>query len=420
MSTNVNVNFDLLACENGTVWYTCEAAPEPTNIAKEFQERNIPINFAAKAEGIDWGKKKKIAIFYLGGPTGLFSNFKSKLISEKSDVPGYFCWEGANDFKDCDLRWFNPDVASYSSPSCFYFNANGNVYRTTGQKPFYQLVWKNSSILQLNAGAPATHGYSACYLSNGEVWVQDNPCNRELCYYLPANIADWMHLSFFDDKNVKIVLGMHNVVYILCEYPEEQRLFCVSILTGYNIYFDYTMEIDRSNFKMVKEEGVENIPLEEDKSMSSKTILKMVGLSEIVLCWCKEGVYFWRVSNGSSPLEETSSHPVSKNSKYFYPFKFFEDKNIIDVAAGKHFYVLCDDGVYTIPSKCEEDDNYSRNFTLTPLKLPIFDENLPVIFSSYFSAVSKLGKSARSRIESEEPEAKKQKVIDEENEKKDE
>ena len=408
---SANVNFDLLACENGTVWYTCESAPEPTNIAKEFQARNIPINFAAKA----WAWNE--TIFFLGGPTGLFSNFNSKLTAEKSDVPDYFCWEGAKDFRDCDLRWFNPEVNGFEPPRCFYFNAKGNVYRTTEQKPFYQLVWKNCSILQLNAG-PQKNGYLGCYLSNGEVWVKENPDNCRL-RILPTNIDGWIHLSFFDDKNVKIVLAMHYVVYILCEYPEEQRLFCLSA-GGYNIYFGYRKKNVLSNFKkkMVKEEGLENIPLEEDKTMSSRTILKLVGLSEIVLCWCKEGVYFWRVDNGSSPLEETECHPVCRNSHYFYPFKFFDDKNIIDVAAEKHFYVLCDDGVYTIPSETEEG-YYSRNFTLTPLKLPIFDENLPVLFSSYFSAVSKLGKSARSRIEPEEPEFKKQKVIDEENENKD-
>ena len=415
MSTNVN--FDLLACENGTVWYTCESAPEPTNIAKEFQKRNVPINFAAKATTDRKGEK--IAIFYLGGPTGLFSNYKSKLISEKSDVPGYSCWEGAKDFENCDLRWFNPEIACYSPPKCFYFNAKGNVYRTTERKPFYQLVWKNRSILQLNGPGPQINGFSACYLTNGEVWIQDNPCNSELRDILPTTIDNWVHFPFFDDKNVKIVLAMYNVVYILCEHPEEQRLFCITV-SGYNISNFSTLKIDRSNFKLVKEEGLEYIPLEEDKSMSSKTILKMVGLFEIVLCWCKEGIYFWCVDNGSSPLDETECHPVAINSRYFYPFKFFDDKNIIDVAAGNHFYVLCDDGVYTIPSKYEEDENYSRNFTLTPLKLPIFDENLPVIFSSYFGAVSKLGKSARSRIECEEPVAKKQKVIDEENEKKDE
>ena len=47
---------------------------------------------------------------------------------------------------------------------------------------------------------------------------------------------------------------------------------------------------------------------------------------------------------------------------------------------------------------------------IIPIKLPIFDDNIPIIFSSYFKSKFKLGKSAKSRIEIEEPEPKKRKL----------
>ena len=69
-----------------------------------------------------------------------------------------------------------------------------------------------------------------------------------------------------------------------------------------------------------------------------------------------------------------------------------------------------DDGVYTIPSKVEDD----QDDNIVPIKLSIFDENTPVMFSNQIRS-RKLGKSARSRIDTEEqPPAKKQKLEHEE------
>ena len=93
----------------------------------------------------------------------------------------------------------------------------------------------------------------------------------------------------------------------------------------------------------------------EDELMSSKTIIKMVCISEIIFCWCEEGLYAWVIYNGGSPLPFAGDHPVCEYPHQFYPFKFFENKNILDIGASWHFYVLCDDGVYTIPSRFEAD-----------------------------------------------------------------
>ena len=93
--------------------------------------------------------------------------------------------------------------------------------------------------------------------------------------------------------------------------------------------------------------------------------------------------------------------------------RFFENKKILDIGASAHLYVLCDDGVYTIPSKVEDDHQGDRNVEIDPIKISLFDENVPLMFSTHFR--SKLGKSARSRIDTEkQPPAKKQKLVHEE------
>ena len=135
----------------------------------------------------------------------------------------------------------------------------------------------------------------------------------------------------------------------------------------------------------------------------------MVCISEIIFCWCEEGLYAWVIYNGGSPLPFAGDHPVCEYPHQFYPFKFFENKNILDIGASWHFYVLCDDGVYTIPSRFEAD-RYAFDVQIIPIKLPFFDEHRPLLFSSYFNSKRKLGKSARSTLTAEEEPPKKQKL----------
>ena len=65
---------------------------------------------------------------------------------------------------------------------------------------------------------------------------------------------------------------------------------------------------------------------------------------------------------------------------------------------------------YTIPSKVEDDqddEDDEDEEDIFSIKLSIFDENTPVMFSNQIRS-RKLGKSARSRIDTEEqPPAKK-------------
>ena len=279
-----------------------------------------------------------------------------------------------------------------------YFNAKGNVYSKALNDTFYKLVWENRQIVQLNGGREE-ETFSGCLLDNGQVWVKDSPSMTlfKEDEFKTRNDGGWIHLSFYDDKNVKFILAMEVAIYVLCESP-EQKLYYHSDLPQ-NLREDEENEDEINNTDQ---------PIE-DKSISSKKIIKMVCLSEIIFCWCEEGIYAWVVDNGASPFSDTEDHPVCRFSEQFYPFKFFENKNILDIGASSiHFYVLCDDGVYTIPSKVEDDD--AQVVQIVPIKLPFFDENIPVMFSSYFNSQRKLGKSARSRLDTEQPPTKKQKL----------
>ena len=214
---------------------------------------------------------------------------------------------------------------------------------------------------------------------------------------------------------------MEVAIYVLCESPEQKLFYHSNSMSEIDRETEVGEDEDEDEHEHEDEDEINNSPPSEpsedpydpieDKSMSSRTIIKMVCISEIIFCWCEEGLYAWLIYNGGSPFPFAGDHPVCKYSRQFYPFKFFENKNILDIGASSwHFYVLCDDGVYTIPSSVE-DDGYTFDVQITPIKLPFFDENIPLMFSSYFNSKRKLGKSARSTLTTEEePPAKKQKL----------
>ena len=244
-------------------------------------------------------------------------------------------------------------------------------------------------------------------LDNGQVWIQHDSVSGEIIFTeeeYPPNDDGWIHLPVYDDKKVKSILAMEYAFYVLCESP-EQKLFYHSGIPQTRYYEDGNTTL---------EPIYPGAHPTEDKSISSKTVLQMVCLSEIMFCLCEEGLYAWVVDNGSSPFPNTEDHTVYKYPKQFYPVKFFENKKILDIGASEHLYVLCDDGVYTIPSKVEDDEYDEDEKDIVPIKLSIFDENTPVMFSNQIRS-RKLGKSARSRINTEEqPPAKKQKLEHEE------
>ena len=316
------VNSDLLVCDNGSVWGTFDIK-EPKNVSKPFQEKNISINF------VSGSYSPYHPSYRLGGPTGLWSNKKDEGFEECKEIPGFYSWRGVKDFKNCEFEWF----CNFE-----YFNAKGNVYLQTSDDPYYKLVWKNRQIIQLNAGKDEEI-FKGCLLDNGEVWIQHNSLSGEIIFTeeeYPPNDAGWIHLPVYDDKKVKSILAMEYAVYILCESP-EQKLF----------YHSETQQTHPD-----EEEDDENTPFEEedpiypgahpteDKSISSKTVLKMVCLTEIMFCLCEEGLYAWVVDNGSSPQPDTEYHPVYKYSEQFYPVRFFENKKILDIGASEHLYVL--------------------------------------------------------------------------------
>ena len=305
-----------------------------------------------------------------------------------------YVWKGVKDFIDYEFQWF-----SINSPYQRYFNAKGNVYTQIDEEPFYELVWENCQILQLNGGRENAC-FNVCLLDNGQVWAIDND-DYDILDEIPANEHNWKLLSFFNDKKVKQVLAMDQICYVLCECP-EQKLFYYSVSHTHEGY--------------ESEESADDLTPIEDITFKSKTIFKMVKLEEIVLCWCKEGIYAWVIYNGATPYESTLSHPVYKFPKVFFPLKYFEDKNILDIAAGENFYILCDDGMYAIYSTCALTDTHNPPMEDILVKLDsYFEENVPNIFSYYHSTKIKLGKSARSKINTEEPAAKKQKIVHEEN-----
>ena len=393
------VNPDLVVCDNGSVWSTINIK-EPKNLSKAFQEKKISINFV---QGSAYSYNQDGESYILGGPTGLWSNSEGSEFEECKEIPGFYSWMGVKDFKNCEFEWFFHNFDTY------YFNAKGNVYSKTPDEPYYELVWENRQIIQLNGGQE-DETFRGCLLDNGEVWVQNNP-NMD-CFpedEFPPNDAGWSHLPVYDDKKVKSVLAMEAAIYVLCESPEQKLFYHSDMPQSRNREGDDEEEGEDEN--TVLQPSDPSVPTE-DKSISSKKVLKMVCLSEIILCLCEEGLYAWVVDNGATPFPDTEEHPVCKYSKQFYPVRFFENKKILDIGASEHLYVLCDDGVYTIPSKVEDDQD-DEDVEIVPIKLSLFDENVPVMFSTYTR--SKLGKSARSRIDTEEqPPAKKQKLEHEE------
>ena len=298
------VNSDLLVCYNGSVWSTFNIK-EPKNLAKAFQEKNIAINFVQGYYLHDRGW------YSLGGPTGLWSNSKDSGFEECKEFPGLYSWSPVKKFKNCEFEWFH-------SFDAYYFNAKGNVYSGTPDAPYFKLVWENRQIIQLNGGQE-DDPFNGCLLDNGEVWVQRNPDMEVFTEdEFSPNDAGWIHLPVYDDKKVKSILAMESAVYVLCESP-EQKLF-------------YHSEIPQIPYKEDEDTYPGSQPTE-DKSISSKTILKMVCLSEIMLCWCEEGLYAWVVDNGASPFPDTAEHPIYKYFYEFYPVRFFENKKILDIGA---------------------------------------------------------------------------------------
>lgn len=359
----------------------------------------------------------------LGVPTGLWSSREKEGFEKSKESSELYSWRGVKDFKNCDLHWF------FRYPGNYYFNAKGNVYSISSIEPFYELVWENCQILQLTSGLN-DDCFACCLLDNGKIWVTDDP-NYDFFAdeeeIITIEEIEWIHLPEYDDKNVKCAIAMDSIIYLLCENPKQTLFYhspthfpnenTSSEENGENEENEENDENEEnkgdSEDEEVEDEENEDEEVDhtsgEDNTMDSKTIIKMVALPEIVLCWCVEGLYAWIVNNGGSPFPDTEMHPIYKKPSQFYPYKFFDDKNILDIGVSVHLYVLCDDGVYTIPSIFDEKD--SNDKPIAAIKLPIFDENLPVIFSSYL-AKSKLGKSARSRIDEIEQSAIKKQKID--------
>lgn len=340
-------DIDILACTNGTVWLT-DNKNEHKDLAKEFGE-HVTINYAEFSRLED-----KLT---LGGPTGVWC--VSEFDREKQRLKS---WRGAKYFTNCELQWFFEGN---------YFNAKGNVYSNSAIEPFFNLRWENCQILQFTAGVADGH-YLGILLDNGQVWVANN-YNHFNETDFPKNNG-WVHLPFYDDKNVKSILAMNSIVYILCENPKQTLFY-------HSYYFPYRYLYGDNETNTLNP----NIPTE-DNTMNSKTIIKMVSLPYIVLCWCEEGLYAWFVSGEV----ETIDHPIYQKHSQFYPYNYFKNKQILDIGASLHFfYILCDDGIYTIPSTVEADDEQ-----IIPIKLPLFDENFPVIFSSYLASKQSRIKSA--------------------------
>ena len=112
---------DLLACTNGTVWYT-HSLKEPRNVAEVFQEQN------ASKPGLDQ--------VLFGGDTNLWANERIDGFEACKKVKGCFRWIGAKDFNNCaNFQWFFLHTKTY-------FNAKGNVYKISKVSPFYKLVWE--------------------------------------------------------------------------------------------------------------------------------------------------------------------------------------------------------------------------------------------------------------------------------------
>ena len=381
-----NINSDLVVCENGTVWGT-SYINEPTNFAKPFQDKRITINFVHILPDsiMEWCT--------FGGPTGLWSNLQLHGF-EECEIPRFYSWIGKKDFKNCELEWFGID-----NHRANYFNAKGNVYALTKVEPFYELVWENRQLIQLTGGIE-DNTYCGCLLDNGEVWVQDSPTIELELFDWESTVGDWIHLYFYDDKKVKNILATDSIIYVLCESPEQKLIFHSRLKVP-----------KRKESDEEESDEEDDIYFVEDKSINL-TILKVVCVSEIILCWCKEGLYAWVIDKY---CPDTKRHPVFKYPEQFYPYKFFENKKILDIGTSLHFYILCDDGVYTIPSKVKKNEKGP----IIPIKLPLFDENIPVMFSSYFKQKYKLGKSARSRIDTEEQSTAKKQKLDHKEEKPD-
>ena len=362
----MSLSSDVFVHDNVTAWFNFNSPTLELEIAALLHKHHIPFNNYFGT--------------FMGGPTGLWSSRPSTSFEKHAVIPNLYVWVGVKDFIDCEFQWFSNSAYQH------YFNAKGNVYTLIDADPCYELVWENCKILQLN-GERENARFNACLLDNGQVWAIDND-------KIPANEHNWKLLSFFNDKNVKQVLPMDEICYILCECP-EQKLF----------YYSF------------QSESADDLPPIEDITFKSKTIVKMVKLEEIVLFWCKEGIYAWVIYSGATPHELTLLHPVYKFPEVFFPLKYFEDKKILDIASGENFYILCDDGMYAIySSTCglTETDNPPMEGILVKLD-SYFEENVPNIFSYYHSTKIKLGKSARSQINTEEPAAKKQKIVHEEN-----
>ena len=171
----------------------------------------------------------------------------------------------------------------------------------------------------------AEEHFNGCLLDNGQVWAKDTKgAFFDASKFPHRNIDNWVHLSYFDEKTVVSVTVMDDLIYILCK--------------------DTTQKIYNYTSKNVQDIEIIEIPLQDYTNSFATTIIKMVSSNEFVLYLCEDGLYAF----GDDYWEE---HPINARSEQFRPCTFFEDKKVLDIGASLHFYILCDDGVYTIPSE---------------------------------------------------------------------
>ncbi len=155
-----------------------------------------------------------------------------------------------------------------------------------------------------------------------------------------------------------------------------------------------------------------------DTRFKGKNIFKIIGINEVVVCLCEDGLYYFHVTDHNFDPSYRVGNLVHRKPELFFPVQFFDNKKVLDICMFDpvRVYVLCDDGIYTFGDELEyssSDPDESSIETLEVTKEEFFSpDRLPVLFD--MCSPSKLGKRTKSARSAADHQTKRVKCDDEE------
>merc|ERR1712137_102666 len=403
---------DSLLCSDGSLWVkgfrSCEGCPEIKDERRDY-DRNEP---DPKMTWVNIEPALRAAKIQLISVYGcfLFTNSSCfKLIGcefpEQRDAHRASDWiqvEGCSLL----LEWkYSKDFTSFrswhGSSGLLFFTTEAGVHQlnffSLRGKEFqpHELIFPGRSIMRI-------HGRSVdplrllCLLDDGSLWLLDEEGEYGVIGQWPKGLKGFQfaELSFFRGKHVEHICCGSSYFYVLAS----------GTLYGFGDRAELCDEKpdddDNSDESNLPEGTITSKP-SIDTFFKDKSIIKLVGGIEIVMVWCQEGLFLVHMDNGATPY---AGALITNNPDGFLPFKFFQDKEIEDIAIPDESCMLvkCTDAIYTMSDySCECCPIELDDSTVyEPQRHPLSDYT-PLLFESLASK-----KQIKSALSTDSPNPK--------------